>query len=145
MKSIKHTLLFLIVVTTISSCKKYPDGPSLSLISRKERISNTWQISAYFENNIDKTTDFKNAFQNAKIVIDKNGNYNISYKAFGLADYTESGTWNFTNNDIDFVTNPSTGTASTATHHILKLKEKELWYKEDPDGSSVVREYHLIP
>lgn len=146
MKTIlKSILLFSLAAIMITSCKKYPDGPGFSLLSRKERLANTWHIGSYFENNVDKTSDFNNAYQNAKMVIDKEGNYSIYYKVFGLADYNESGTWKFSNDDDDFVTTPTSSTGSVGTHHILKLKDKELWYKEDPDGSGIVREYHLKP
>ena len=146
MKKIFSYLLLVVSFSIIlTSCKKYPDGPAFSLLSRKARLANTWHIGSYSENGVDKTTDFKNAYQSAKIVIDKEGNYSIYYKAFGLVDYNESGTWKFSNNDDDFTTTPTSGSGSAGTHHILKLKDKELWYKEDPDGSNIVREYHLIP
>jgi hypothetical protein len=145
MKLLLKSLLILFVLNTFYGCKKYPDGPAISLISKKERISNTWHVANYYENGTDKTTDFNNILQNAVLTIDKDGNYHLSYKAYGLVDYNETGTWNFTNDEKDFTTNPSTGTAQTGTHHILKLKEKELWYYDDPDANGVKHEYHLKP
>ena len=143
--ALKYLLLFSVTSTLFIGCKKYPDGPAFSLLSRSARMANTWHIDTYYENNVDKTSDFKNAFQNAQLIINKNGNYSFYYKAFGLVDYNESGNWKFSNNDADFVTTPTSSSGSVGTHHILKLEDKELWYKEDPDGSGIVREYHLKP
>ena len=143
--TLKNILLLSVISILFIGCKKYPDGPGFSLLSRKARMANSWHIDTYYENSVDKTSDFNNAFQNALLVIDKEGNYSLSYKAFGAINYSESGTWKFANNDDDFITTPTSSSGSAATHHILKLKDKELWYKEDPDGSGIVREYHLKP
>lgn len=132
--------VFLIV---ISGCKKYPDGPGFSLLSRKARLANTWHISSYFENSVDRTSDFKNIFQDAVFTTTKDGSYSLTYKAFGLTNYNETGTWRFINNDADFETNPNNGTGTTGKHHILKLKDKELWYTDT--DSTFVREYRLAP
>jgi hypothetical protein len=145
MKTPFKILFILFIITSFSSCKKYEDGPAISFISKKERISNTWHVANYYENGTDKTTDFNNVLQNAVLTIEKSGSYHFSYKAFGLVDYNETGTWNFTNDDKDFITNPSTGTGTTATHHILKLRENELWYTDDADANGIKREYHLKP
>lgn len=143
----KIFLYFLLIVFTsslITSCKKYPDGPSISLLSRKARLANTWHLSSYSENGVDKTTDFNNIFQNAVITITKDGSYSLKYRAFGLTDYSETGTWRFTNDDNYFETNPTSGTGSVGQHYILRLKDKELWY-QDTDANGLRQEYHLIP
>lgn len=143
--SLKAGTIILSLMILIAGCKKYPDGPAISLISKKERMANTWHLSNYYENGVDRTTDFNNTFQGVYITFDKGGNYHFYYKVYGLVEYNENGTWNFTNDDKDFMTNPSTGNGSTATHHILKLKEKELWYYDDADNNGIKREYHLKP
>ena len=141
-------IVFYILLSTIStilliSCKKYPDGPGISVISKKERLSNVWHLASYFENGVDKTTDFNNAFQNAVITINKTGDYSLKYKAWGLINYSESGTWRITNKNANFETNPTSGSGSVGSHRILRLKEQELWY-EDTDANGT-KEYHLIP
>jgi len=146
MKSFFKLLMTTAVISSsFTACKKYPDGPAVSVISKKERISNTWHVANYYENGTDKTTDFNNTLQNATLTIDKSGTYHFFYKAFGLVDFNEDGTWGFINDEKDFSTDPSTGTAATSTHHILKLKENELWYYDDPDANGVKHEYHLKP
>lgn len=142
-KIILYSLLIAIFSAFFIGCKKYPDGPSLSLLSRKARLSNTWHLSKYYENGVDKTADFNAIFQNAVITIAKDGSYSLKYKAFGVTDYSETGTWRFTDDDAYFETNPTNGTGSVAQHRILRLKDKELWY-EDSDANGL-KEYHLIP
>jgi len=39
----KHTLLFLIVIA-LAGCSKYPDGPGVSVLSRKSRMVNHWEL-----------------------------------------------------------------------------------------------------
>ncbi|CAN5518198.1 hypothetical protein BH10BAC1_BH10BAC1_12600 [soil metagenome] len=144
----KKIILYLLIATigtlSFSSCKKYPDGPGMSLLSRKARLSNVWHLSNYYENGVDKTSDFQNVFQNAVLTIEKEGSYSLKYRAFGITDYNETGTWRFINDDASFETNPSSGTGSVGQHYILRLKNKELWY-QDTDANGLLREYHLIP
>ena len=142
-KAFIYSLLITISFTYFIGCKKYPDGPGISLLSRKELLSNTWHLSAYYENGVDKTTDFNNVFQNAVITIAKDGSYSLKYKAFGLTDYSEIGTWRFTSDDTYFETNPTNGSGTVGSHHILRLKESELWYMDT--DSYGTKEYHLIP
>jgi hypothetical protein len=144
--SLKIFLVLLIIFPVLPSCtKRYPDGPLLNVTPRKERMANTWYISSYYENGVDKTTDFKNTFVNARLTIYKQGNYNLYYRPLNLTEYIEDGTWVFSNSDKDFITTPTSGNGSVGTHHILRLKEKELWYYDDPDANGIKREYHLKP
>lgn len=144
MKKIKNYFLLIGAFTLVlASCKKYEEGPFISIIPKDERMDNTWKVKNYFENGVDKTTEFNNLLQNAVLKIEKSGTYNFSYKAGGLLDYSESGTWRFINNKEDFETTKTTGISSVSTHHILKLKESELWYYDMDNG--VKKEYHLVP
>ena len=142
----KNTQLLILIFITIpflNGCNKYPDGPGISFLSRAQRLANTWHIKTYQENGVDKTADFNNVFQQAILTIDKEGGYSLKYKAFGLVDYNETGTWRFTDNDEFFETTPTNGTGTAGRYQILRLKEAELWYWEsDANGS---KEYHLIP
>jgi len=52
------SLLFLILsmgLLLFSSCRKYPDGPTWSLRSRVERVSNFWTASVISRNTINET------------------------------------------------------------------------------------------
>lgn len=140
---VNYSLLLAIISFTIVGCKKYENGPDFSIIPKKERISNNWKLASYSENGVDKTSIFNSLFQNAMLQIESDGDYVLTYKAAGLVDYSEKGTWRFVNNKKDFETNPTSGNGSVVVHHILRLKETELWYYEEDNG--VRKEYHLIP
>ena len=143
----KNTLYLLVVVigsTLFSACKKYPDGPGMSILSRKARLSNTWHLSSYYENGVDKTSDFQKIFQEVVFIFKKDGFYSFYYKGTGgYTDSGETGTWQFTNDDAYFETKPSDGNGSIGQHYILRLKNKELWY-QDTDANGLRYELHLI-
>lgn len=123
----------------LSSCKKYDDGPAISLRSKKERISNDWRIDKAFDNGNDVT----NSFDQYEVSFSKEGSANLTahYSFFGIDyDYTTSGTWDLENKNekirVDYETD-----AADATYFILRLKEKELRVREE--GTNL--ELHLIP
>lgn len=127
----------------IYSCKKYPEGPVISFISKKERLENSWRINQYFENGVDKTSDAQTILKDYNLIINKNGNYTLYYKLLGLLDYNESGTWSFINdNEVVRFYQTSPG-SNSSDWTILKLMEKELW-GEFQDSSKTI-EIHLLP
>jgi len=144
MKTIRNCLFLLSIISIIgSSCKKYENGPDFSLLPKKERLANAWKLSSYSEDGVDKTSTFNSLFKDALFTIETDGDYTFTYKPLGIGSYTETGTWRFINDKKDFETNPTSGIGSIGVHHILKLKDKELWYYDEDNG--VKKEYHLIP
>ena len=100
------------------------------------------------ENGVDKTNDYRNVFQNYKLIMDKNNmKYTLTYKLLGIADYSETGSWDLSSDKL-FLVLTKDGTASspssTSNWKILKLKEKELWI-ETNTNSSTLTELHLVP
>ena len=145
MKKTAHYLMLsaILIAFTTTSCKKYEQGPDFSILPKKERLANNWKMETYMEDGVEKTTTFNNLFQNALFTIESDGDYTLTYKPLGITNYSETGTWRFVNSKEDFETNPTSGVGSVAVHHILKLKDKELWYVDTENG--VKKEYHLIP
>jgi hypothetical protein len=108
----------------MSSCKKYEDGPILSLRSKKERISNVWVIESATRNGVDVTNNYKDYI----LTMTKSGGATLQLKVdfFGTDVFLQTdGTWSleelnnnlrldFENNDFD------------RYYKITKLKEKEL-------------------
>ena len=90
-------LLFILSLTLLlvaSSCKKYEDGPSFSLRSKKERLSNNWKINKYFVGDVDKT-DAYTAIHNKQIfTISKSGLYTLSYDSSSVIK-VDQGIWRF--------------------------------------------------
>lgn len=54
-------ILFLIIILSLTTCKKYPDGGLVSLTykhlfgGRKDAIKKTWELDSYIVNGIDST------------------------------------------------------------------------------------------
>jgi hypothetical protein len=127
MKKIGFYLLLIGIV--FSACKKYPEGPSFTLLTKKARIANTWKLDKYYESGVDKTSDAMNIFKDFKLIIDKNNmKYSKSFTALGLLPYGESGSWKFSSdqNNIDFT--PDNSIIAAYSWKILLLKNKTVGF-----------------
>ena len=127
-------LLFIVamaIMLTLPSCQKYTDGPFISLVSRTERVANTWKVDNYKVNGVDYTSlvsDYNETYT-------KEGTYSYS---MGIVSGT--GTWSFQNNDKEInlvgITNQNSHTL-----FILKLEEKSFWFYY-MDGTDK-KEFHM--
>lgn len=118
-----------------TSCKKYQEGPALSLRSKSARVANTWQVESYSINGVDYTSALKNL------------NYTETYTKDGAYSYSSSvesgaGKWEFNSDKTQIKRHGVSGQSSTDLV-ILKLKENAFWYYY-MDGSDK-EEIHLIP
>ncbi|MDP1803292.1 MAG: hypothetical protein Q8L81_18160 [Bacteroidota bacterium] len=128
-KTILLSLFALISLITFDSCKKYPDGPTLSLRTKTGRVSNVWKVEKCTKNGADITAsknDRTYEFRKDGVFIYTSGSK------------TEQGSWAFINKKewLDVKT------SDPYKWEILRLKEKEMWVREN-DGD--VFEYHLVP
>ena len=133
----KQSLLITIAFLALSifSCKKYPEGPGLSLRSRTERVANTWKMEKVTLNNVDITNGFTTF--NYTETYDKNGNY-----SYNSTLDSGDGKWDFQADESEIRRSGVSGQSSEDLI-ILKLKENEFWYRID-DGNDVY-EFHLVP
>ena len=120
------------MVIGIQGCKKYPDGPMISLSSRTARVSNSWKVDNYKVNGDDYTSLVSGYTE----IYSTDGNY--SYK-FGLISGT--GKWAFQNNDAE-IRITGVDNQSSETLFIQKLEEKQFWYYI-MDGNDK-KEFHMI-
>ncbi len=137
MKRIIFASVILISFIALDSCKKYEEGPALSLRSKKARVANTWKVEQYLFNGSDQTSFFNSVLPNYREVYDKDGNYSFSYDS-----NSGSGRWEFQNDNLE-IKRSGVSSQSSEVLYILKLKEKEFWYYV-MDGSDR-EEVHLIP
>lgn len=128
-------LLFFAIIALISSCKKYPEGPGLTIRTNTHRLVNVWKVEKVLLNNSDVTSSFTSI--NYTETYDKDGNY-----SFNSTIGNGSGRWVFENNDTQIKRN-GVSNQSSATLTILRLKEKSFWYTM-VDGSDTY-EFHFIP
>jgi len=130
------SVILLISLTTAvitTACKKYPEGPAISLRTKSERLANTWKIENYKINGNDYTSllsDYKETFI-------KEGSY---YYDWGILD--GNGTWAFqnSNKEIQLTGNDH---QSNRTFFILQLREETLWYYYIHNDEK--HELHLVP
>lgn len=130
-------LFALASVTT--GCKKYEDGPLISLRSKKARVANTWKIDKAYDNGSDVTGEYDQYV----LQLNEDGYAKLTaeydYSGFTFSGSTE-GRWSFEgdkeNLKMDFENNDADG-----TYKILRLKEDEMWLEEAGNG----RELHLKP
>jgi hypothetical protein len=130
------TLLFLTLlnISIFSGCKKYDEGPSMSLHTKNARVENLWKFQKVTdETGVDMTADYVNT----TVEFNKDGNFLITN---GID--AQAGKWELNHSKEDIVlTNSNNG--YVWKWHIIKLKNKEMWAKVI-DGPYYT-EFHLLP
>ncbi len=140
MKTTTKVLLSIAVICgiAIASCKKYEEGPAMSLRSKKSRLAGEWSIDKIYVNGTDVTSSFLPSGTTYKTTIDKGGSW-TSVMTNSTGSTTDKGTWEFVDKkeNLKMVTTGSAD-ADGDTSVIIKLKNKELWL-EQKSGSNTTR------
>lgn len=139
-----YKILLLIFLTTFASCKKYENGPAISLMSKKARLANIWKVDTYYLNGEDKTEEYRGLVTREKLIIFQSGEFDYSELSTWVwaAEYT--GKWKFINDKEELELVPDNPSIKTKTYKILRLKNKSLWLEERVSDDSLV-EYHFLP
>lgn len=130
-------LLFIFLAFSFAGCKKYKDGPFISLRTKIDRISNIWMLDKYIVNGEDSTlqyADFTYRFSKDK-----------SYDFFGTVNgvaWARSGDWEFIDSKKS-IRLENLGSTSTYEYHITKLRNKELWFEQQDSITGVSRFWQL--
>ncbi|HLW29681.1 MAG TPA: glycoside hydrolase family 43 C-terminal domain-containing protein [Brumimicrobium sp.] len=119
---IKLFVSILTLVFVLSACNKYEEGPKFSLLTKKARITGTWELEKTVSSN--GTVEYNN--DEGDIVINKDGSYVLTVNGFGV-----SGDWKFVK-DKEYISVTVTilGNTKVDEFQILRLKNKELWLKD---------------
>lgn len=131
MKAIKQSMVWsLLILVLASGCKKYAEGPGLSLRSKEARVVNEWKVDYAFDyrDTMNVTIDYTGE----TFAFVKGGDF--MEKKNGLTNNT--GKWEFTADKDSLRVTIST---EVDNYLILKLKENEMWLKDKDE------EIHLIP
>ena len=131
---ITKTSLLILAALIFSGCKKYEEGPSISLRSKTARVANVWAVeyAIDLEDGEVITADFFEETWG----FTKDGEY-VEYKN-GAID--KIGSWQFViDKEAIEITKPAGITTDVEIYTILKLKEREMWLS---DGEE---ELHLVP
>ena len=103
------------------SCGKYEEGPGISLLTKKNRITNNWKLSSRTTNG--QTTSLSNFTWDVTLKADET--YSSKTTLFGLNSLNETGTWKFSSDKLQLLTIPS-GSSNTASWEIVRLTKDEL-------------------
>lgn len=112
--------IILIIGASLSGCKKYEEGPALSLRSKTARVANTWKVESYAINGVGVTSSLTSI--NYTETYDKDGSYSYNSSSGG-----GSGKWEF-QSDKEQIKRSGVSGQPTQTLFILRLKEREFWY-----------------
>lgn len=106
------------VVLAISACSKYPDGPDVSILPRKERIEGKWIAESVKFNTTDSTANYAN------YIWEFTRNYSVILQ---IKDAKTTGTWSTVTSDKDFVIDYDNGVQEK--YEIRKMIRKEFWLR----------------
>lgn len=126
MKTIKLLGFVAIIGTTIlstPSCGKYEEGPGFTVLTKKMRITNEWDVKEVVSPSGDSQTDSDDSYT----IIEKDG----TAKAVD-GSLTNTGSWEFSSSKekIRFTYNYF-GVDVTTEFTILRLTNKELWLRDE--------------
>jgi uncharacterized lipoprotein NlpE involved in copper resistance len=117
----KNIFVLFIISSILISCQKYQEGPGISLISKKNRITNTWVLKSRISNDI--SVDLTN--WTWIITINDDGTYNLKIAYVGLDESTQNGTWQFTTDKSGLLIKQN-GSNNQVNWDIVRLTKDEL-------------------
>ncbi len=127
-KSVALCLAFFAALSlSFTGCKKYDDGPAISLLPKKERLCRMWKPDKYIKAD---GTETAAGSDDARIEFKKDERF---FYHDGGTSY--EGTWSWSDSkEAVRVTYPFIGSVNiSAKYTILRLTKDELWVK-DEDG-----------
>ncbi len=130
---LKSLLIISLCAFAFTDCKKFEDGPMFSLRTKKARVEGDWKIVKYTTDGVD--VPFNSDFI---IHIKKGGSYTINQSTNTL-----DGKWELGEDGDDLILTPNDASILRSSYRILKLKNKEMWWKEVKPNLSI-DEIHLV-
>ena len=132
----KIIFLQILIISILTSCSKYEDGPSLSLRSKKARLCGEWKIEFVSQDGIDITTDVLTALGSEnEFHIEKDGTYHVH----GLSE--DMGTWELKDKKESLLTQSNTAGSEAEDFTILKLENDALWLKHVHEDGTFIYHY----
>jgi hypothetical protein len=149
MKYRKYILLFLFIAFCLTDCKKYPEGPRISLTSKVKRVLGNYRVESFLIDGADSTsqlTCLKYSFYRSK---EHQLLKSLECTGVGIGEAD----WKFENHHKELYISvelgkmsktPFPGNAcmqlcSVLSWEIQRLTEKEMWLKVESGG----REYYV--
>jgi hypothetical protein len=137
MKKITLIIALLTLSIAFTNCKKYEDGPSFTLLTKKMRISGNWKLTTLTVNG---TGSSINGLE-SKLDINKEGSYTAT-STFGSISFSETGKWAFSSDKKQLTLTPSTASSIPSTFDILELKNTEMKLKQIKNNNTEISTYN---
>ncbi len=142
MKNFRILLLLCAIVFiggTFSSCKKYEDGPKISLLSVKNRISRDWTLTNLTKNGENQNIEGYNQF----FSFAKSGSYNQTVTVqtvWGPLTASETGDWKFSADKKNVILT-KTGETTSNSYKILELRKSQMKVSYQENGDEYTRTF----
>lgn len=126
----------LVTVLNFQSCKKYDDGPTFSLKTKKSRLSREWEVVKIYDSSGAQTFPYSGVGYSFDINLEflKEGDFietaNYSYGTYSYS-YSYKGTWEFSSNKENLLIELDN---TAEKWKINRLTKKEFWF-EDTQGN----------
>lgn len=124
-----YSFILLAFILTHFSCKKYEEGPAVSLRTKKARITGDWTMEAILRDGKDVTNTIyvKNTLMDYHVIFEKDGRF------VGVGNAMSAGSWEFGKKKETLVLKTEPGN-TVESYFILRLTEKELWLAGPGEG-----------
>jgi len=133
--AMKKILVLALLSLTVVSCGKYEEGPGFSLISKKNRITNTWTLSKVEVNGQDETPP--STSYTLKMTLKEDETVTANYTVLTIP-FTTTGTWAFNSDKSTLILTDNSG---TSTNTILRLTNKEMKLRQIANGDTTTNTY----
>lgn len=140
--SILSLSLVLAIVFVLSSCSKYEEGPSLSLLTKTARLTGSWKIDYQTVGGV--VVD-ESVYESIVYTLEKDGTGTYSGDFLGIT-FTVDLEWQWVDGKEEVEARMEDGNGgweAWETAKILKLENKEFWTEIEESG--VVTETHYVP
>lgn len=134
-KLMTYGLGLFLIGASVSSCGKYEEGPKFTLLSKKARITNTWNLTKQEQDGVDVTAPA--AYYTLTIALNDDGTAKADFTLLGTPSST-SGNWTFSDSKDELILTDATGTQN---YTILKLTKTELKLKHLQGNNTIVDTY----
>jgi len=131
-KILALVILASFIMVGTYSCKKYEEGPTLSLTTKSWRLTRDWKLDKAEQNGVDVTNTLPPMEQS----FGDDGSY-----TFVNNGKSSTGTWEFDSNKENILIKFD-GSSDEAKFKIIRLKSSELWLDAEV-GSQTMRYYWI--
>jgi hypothetical protein len=142
-KTVLFSALALMALVNMTSCRKYEEGPNISLRKKEARVTNNWRVESAQLNGNEVSLDPYWAKQ--KHYFYRDGKYIVTIiDPVTLEARNLQGNWQLYDDDrkIALTTKNFSGNIdSTTDYNILKLYNKQFWIRKTDNSL----ELHFVP